>query len=100
MHVYLSVDVEGVAGVVHVDQTRRGGGDYELARRWMTEEANAAVAGAFDAGASAVLVNDSHGDMRNLLLDVLDPRAPWLAHARAGCSPSVRPPRWRWRWTT
>lgn len=75
MEVYVSIDMEGVAGVVHVDQTRRTGHDYERARRWMTGEANAAVAGAFDGGATAVVVNDSHGDMRNLLLDELDPRA-------------------------
>src|SRR6478735_4110933 len=74
MHVYLSVDMEGVAGVVHVDQTRRTGHDYERARRWMTAEANAAVLGAYDAGATEVLVNDSHGDMRNLVLEELDPR--------------------------
>lgn len=75
MQVYISVDMEGVAGVVDVDQTRRTGHDYEKARRWMTNEANAAISGAFDAGATAVLVNDSHGDMRNLLLDTLDARA-------------------------
>lgn len=79
MHVYVSVDMEGVAGIVHVDQTRRTGHDYERARRWMTLEANAAVLGAFDAGATGVLVNDSHGDMRNLLLDELDPRAEILS---------------------
>jgi D-amino peptidase len=75
MLVYISIDMEGVAGVVHVDQTRRTGHDYERARRWMTAEANAAIAGACDGGATAVLVNDSHGDMRNLVLDELDPRA-------------------------
>ena len=75
MLVYISIDMEGVAGIVHVDQTRRTGHDYERARRWMTAEANAAIAGAFDAGATAVLVNDSHGDMRNLVLDELDARA-------------------------
>ena len=74
MEVYISIDLEGVAGVVHVDQTRRAGHDYERARRWMTGEANAAVAGAVAAGADRVLINDSHGDMRNLLLDELDPR--------------------------
>jgi D-amino peptidase len=74
VRVYISVDIEGVAGVVHVDQSRRTGHDYERARRWMTAETNAAVLGAFDAGATSVLVNDSHGDMRNLLLDELDRR--------------------------
>ena len=75
MRVYLSVDMEGVAGVVHVDQTRRTGHDYERARKWMTAEANAAITGAFDGGATAVVVNDSHGDMRNLVLEDLDRRA-------------------------
>jgi len=79
MQVYVSVDMEGCAGVVHVDQTRRTGHDYAAARRWMTLEANAAVVGAFEAGAEAVLVNDSHGDMRNLLLEELDPRAEILS---------------------
>jgi D-amino peptidase len=79
MLVYISVDMEGVAGVVHVDQTRRTGHDYERARRWMTAEANAAIAGAFDGGATAVLVNDSHGDMRNLVLDELDRRAELIS---------------------
>ena len=48
--------------MVHVDQTRRNGHDYERAESWMTAEANAAIAGAFEGGATAVLVNDSHGE--------------------------------------
>jgi D-amino peptidase len=74
MKILVSVDMEGCAGIVHVDQTRRGGSDFERARRWMTAEANAAALGAFDAGATDVLLNDSHADMRNLLLDELDAR--------------------------
>jgi len=79
MRVYLSVDMEGVAGVVHVDQTRRSGHDYERARRWMTHEANAAIDGAYDGGASSVLVNDSHADMRNFVLEELDPRVELIS---------------------
>lgn len=75
MHVYLSVDIEGIAGVVHADQARRTGHDYERARMWMTAEASAAISGAFAGGATAVLINDSHGDMRNLILEQLDHRA-------------------------
>lgn len=81
MNVFISVDMEGCAGVVHVDQTRRTGNDYAQARRWMTLEANAAISGAFAAGASRVVVNDSHADMRNLLLDELDPRAEVISGA-------------------
>jgi D-amino peptidase len=75
MNVLISVDIEGVAGVFHPEQTRAGTGEYERARGWMTQEANAAIAGAFDAGATDVLVNDSHGHFRNMPADLLDPRA-------------------------
>jgi len=71
----MSTDIEGVAGVFHAEQTRPGNGEYERARAWMTGEANAAAQGAFAAGATEVLVNDSHGGFRNLLPDLLDPRA-------------------------
>jgi len=74
--VYVSMDMEGVAGVTHWDQTNKtGGSDYERCRKLMTAEASAAVAGAFDGGATEVLVNDSHGGMRNLYAEELDPRA-------------------------
>ncbi len=75
MKVLISTDIEGVAGVYHPEQVRPGNPEYERARLLMTHEANAAIAGAFDAGASAVLVNDSHGGFRNMPPDVLDPRA-------------------------
>lgn len=75
MKILISVDIEGVAGVFHPEQTRAGNPEYERARRLMTAEANAAIRGAFVGGASEVLVNDSHGGFRNLLPDELDPRA-------------------------
>lgn len=75
MKIYISVDIEGVAGVVTPQEGEPGNPEYERARRLMTGEANAAVAGAFDGGASEVLVNDSHGPMVNLLPEMLDPRA-------------------------
>lgn len=77
MRVYVSVDMEGVAGVVHYEQTSPRGVDYEPARRWMTAEANAAIAGALAAGAGEVVVSDGHGGnaYRSLRLDLLDPRA-------------------------
>ncbi|MCM2253378.1 MAG: M55 family metallopeptidase [Ramlibacter sp.] len=75
MKVLISTDIEGVAGVFHPQQTRAGNPEYERARVLMTHEANAAIAGAFDAGADEVLVNDSHGDFRNMPPDLLDERA-------------------------
>lgn len=74
-NILVSVDIEGVAGVFHPEQTRAGNGEYERARRWMTEEANAVIRGALAAGATAVKVNDSHGGFRNLLPDLLHPEA-------------------------
>jgi D-amino peptidase len=83
MRVYISVDMEGVAGVVHEDQTDpidpRHAGEYNRFRRLMTSEANAAVEGALAAGATGVLVNDSHWLMRNLLAEELHPAAELLS---------------------
>lgn len=75
MHVYISIDMEGVAGVASVDQVARGGYGYPRAQALMTAEANAAIAGAFEGGATKVTVNDSHGTMDNLLHEQLDERA-------------------------
>jgi D-amino peptidase len=73
--VFISVDMEGIAGLVNPESTGRAGADYGYFRRIMSAEANAAVLGAFDAGASEVVVRDSHGSARNILPDLLDPRA-------------------------
>ncbi|WP_322057234.1 M55 family metallopeptidase [Paraburkholderia sp. J63] len=75
MKILISTDIEGVAGVTHAEQTGSGNPEYERARAWMTAEANAAIQGAFEGGATQVYVNDSHGSFRNLLLDRLDARA-------------------------
>ncbi|HSB53990.1 MAG TPA: M55 family metallopeptidase, partial [Gemmatimonadales bacterium] len=83
VRVFISVDMEGVAGVVHEDQTdptdARHAGEYNRFRRLMTAEANAAVEGALAAGADGVLVNDSHWQMRNLLAEELHPAAELLS---------------------
>jgi D-amino peptidase len=74
LKVYISVDMEGIGGVVSGDQTAPGGFEYEQARKWMTAEANAAIQACFDSGASEVLVSDSHGNAESLLPDELDER--------------------------
>jgi len=76
--VYLSVDMEGIAGISHHNPTGRADQGYPAAVELMTGEANAAIAGAFDGGATEVLVNDSHGGMYNLSQEGLDPRARLL----------------------
>jgi D-amino peptidase len=75
LKVHISVDMEGIGGVSTWQvQALPGGREYEQFRRFMTQEVNAAVAGAFDAGATDVLVADSHGDGQNLDVELLDPR--------------------------
>src|SRR6202162_3035075 len=64
--------MEGIARIGHLHQVSRGMPEYEHSCRLMTAETNAAVAGARRAGATRFVVNDSHGDMRNFLLDELD----------------------------
>ncbi len=73
--IFISVDIEGVAGIATLDQILRGGFGYPRAQKLMTEEANAAIRGAFTGGADRVVVTDSHGTMDNLLPDVIDRRA-------------------------
>ncbi len=79
LKVYISVDMEGIGGVVSGDQVGSSGPDYGRFRRLMTEEANAAALGALDAGAAEVVVNDSHGAKRNLLIEDLHPSADLIS---------------------
>jgi D-amino peptidase len=79
--VYISVDLEGISGVNGDDQTSAGQPEYARARKLMAEDANAAIRGAFEGGATDVLVNDSHGGQRNLLPEDLDPRARLISHS-------------------
>jgi D-amino peptidase len=75
VRIYISCDMEGISGLVHWDETgKEGQSDYERFRRLMTQEVNAAALGAFDGGATGVTVNDSHGGMRNIIIEDLDPR--------------------------
>jgi len=78
LKVFISVDMEGISGVVTSEECSRSGSDYSYFRKIMTQEANAAVSGAVAAGASEVWVRDSHGSARNILPDMLDPRARLL----------------------
>ncbi len=75
MSVYISVDMEGVAPVVDVREIKQGNSEYDRACELMTEEANAAVEGAFEGGADRVVVRDAHGTARNILPGELDSRA-------------------------
>ena len=75
MKVFISVDMEGITGVVNWEDVSRTGKDYDYFRRIMSKEANAAVEGALAAGATEVMVRDSHGSARNILPDLLNEKA-------------------------
>lgn len=83
MRVYMSIDMEGVAGIAHENQTNpiepRYASEYTRSCRLMTAEANAAIEGALAAGATAVCVNDSHWLMRNLIADELHEAAELIS---------------------
>ena len=75
MKVYISTDFEGVAGIVDWDQIMVGSHDYDMGRRLLLGELNAAIDGAESAGATEFVVNDSHSSMRNLEPDLIDGQA-------------------------
>ena len=74
MKVFVSVDMEGVSGLTDPAEMRAGGRGYERGCELMTGDANAAVAGAYTAGAAEVAVTDAHGTGRNLRVDLIDRR--------------------------
>jgi D-amino peptidase len=79
MKVFVSADMEGVAGVVDWEQVRAGGPDHPYFAGLLVAEVNAAIEGAAEAGATGFLVNDSHGRMANLRPGALGRRASYLS---------------------
>lgn len=79
MNVLISVDMEGISGVVMSDHTSSSHKEYERFRKLMTAEANAAIEGALAVGADQIIVNDSHGGMANILIEELNPAAELIS---------------------
>jgi len=75
LKIFISADMEGISGIVHSEQVSPEGHDYNIARKWMAEDVNSAVEGALEEGAIEIVVNDSHGSMRNIIPDDLHPKA-------------------------
>ncbi|MGB9095067.1 M55 family metallopeptidase [Erwinia sp.] len=75
MKIFISADIEGIAGVMRPEQCSPGHAEYQLARGLMEQEVNAAIDGAFAGGATEVVVADSHAQMTNLRAENIDPRA-------------------------
>jgi D-amino peptidase len=74
MRVFISIDAEGCSGIFKSAQVSAGHRDYEFCRRMMEGDANAAIRGAYNAGAIDVLVNDAHDNCDNIRIENLDPR--------------------------
>ena len=75
MKVFISADMEGATGIVTARHVASNDSEYGRMRRLLTGDVNAAVEGAVEAGATEVLVNDSHGAMINILIEDLHPKA-------------------------
>jgi D-amino peptidase len=75
MKILIAVDMEGITGVTTWNQVTPGHAEYARFRRLMTQDVNAAIRGACEAGADEIVVADGHWDGSNILIEELDPRA-------------------------
>ncbi len=79
--VFISADMEGISGISGSDQLSATGTEYGRSRKLMADDVNAAIRGARAGGATQIVVNDSHGSMRNLRLEDLEPGASLISHS-------------------
>ena len=75
MKILIAADMEGISGVVSWSQVDPANAEYSRFRRLMTMEVNAAIQGAFEGGATEVVVADGHNLGSNILIEEIDPRA-------------------------
>ena len=79
MRVLISADMEGTTGATGWNDVQPGQAQYERFRKLLTADVNAAVEGAFQGGATGVLVNEAHDGMRNILIEDLDERVEMIS---------------------
>ncbi len=77
MKIYIMTDLEGISGVDSIDMIPEANEGYRRAVQYLCDDINAAVEGAFRAGATEVVVRDGHGSGKNFSPDMLDPRATY-----------------------
>jgi D-amino peptidase len=75
MRIFITTDLEGVSGALHPEHTSWDGRSHADARRWLTNEVNAAITASYECGATEVLVLDGHSNGRSIVLDALHPDA-------------------------
>ncbi|MCG8569001.1 MAG: M55 family metallopeptidase [Spirochaetes bacterium] len=71
MKIYLSVDIEGITGICHWDETEKNKPDYQYFVNQMNKEVKAVCEGVIKGGATEIWIKDAHGSGRNLILDPL-----------------------------
>ena len=79
--VFISADMEGISGISGADQLAAAGAEYGRSRKMMADDVNAAIRGAKAGGATDIVVNDSHGSMRNLRLEDLETGVRLISHS-------------------
>jgi len=77
MKVYIMTDMEGISGINIPEMVGRDNPQYAYGRWCLTKDVNAAVAGAFEGGATEVIVNDAHGGAPHIIMEEADPRAEY-----------------------
>ena len=75
MHIYISVDVEGINGICHSSQTQPNESGYENMLQLLHAEVNSVIEELENCGVTKITVSDSHWDMRNLKIELLHPLA-------------------------
>ncbi|MDF2441065.1 MAG: D-amino peptidase [Abditibacteriota bacterium] len=77
MKIYIITDMEGISGICNEAQVKREMPQYVEGQRLLSGDVNAAIAGAFEGGATEVLVSDAHGSGFNFILEQMDPHATY-----------------------
>jgi len=84
MKLYISADIEGIAGITTWEEARKEFSDYEEFRQQFTREVSAACEGAIEAGATEIIIKDAHGTGRNIYTAQLPPEIKiirgWSGH--------------------
>ncbi len=89
MKIYLLCDMEGTSGIWRVTQTQPGQPEYQQGRELLMADVNAAIAGAFDGGATEVVACDTHGGGGHFLTEKMDPRARYETPGGGSPLPSL-----------
>jgi len=89
MKLYLLCDMEGTSGLWRPEQTDPNSPHYQAARDLLIADVNAAVEGVYQAGATDVVVCDTHAGGDNFLLEKMDPRPVYETPCESSPLPSL-----------